>query len=510
MSEVNNSRIAKNAVMLYVRMLVTMVVTLYTSRVVLKVLGVEDFGIYSVVGGVVAMFNFLNASMSGATSRFLTFELGRGDREQLKRTFTTALLVHFGITVVAVLLAETVGLWLLMQKLVIAPERMAAAHWVYQMSILTMAVKVTQVPYNASIIAHERMNVYAWVEIVNVVLQLLIVYLLELPGAGADKLILYAVLAFSVSLLVALVYRVYCVRQFQECRFSRRLHADILRPMLTFSGWDLYGNMSVAVRQQGINILQNMFFGARVNAAAGITTQVSGALTAFAYNVITAFRPQIIKKYAERDFASMQLLMSRALKLTLALFLMMAIPLIIEMPVVLNKWLGGNVPPYTVQFSRLVLAATAVGLVNTVLVIAIHATGRIKLLSFITGTWFLVSLLPVWVMYRLGWEAAWSYWMMIACNVVVVVTDVLILRRLVPQLRLWSMLAPIAVGNMALVACAAVAGWAVHAAIDAGWLRLVAVTATSCAVYAPLFWLVMLSRHERQVLVGKIRARLGR
>ncbi|MDY4779993.1 MAG: polysaccharide biosynthesis protein, partial [Sodaliphilus sp.] len=210
----NNKRIAKNTIMLYIRMFISMVVGLYTSRVVLATLGVEDYGIYGVVGGVVGMMGFLNASMSGATSRFLTFELGKGDKERLAKTFSSALIVHIIIAIVVLILAETIGLWFLCNKLNIPADRMEAAHWVYQFSIFGAMLGITQVPYNASIIAHEKMDVYAYMEILNVTLKLLIVYLLTI--GHFDKLKLYAVLTFAVSLIIMMIYRIYCLRHFKE------------------------------------------------------------------------------------------------------------------------------------------------------------------------------------------------------------------------------------------------------------------------------------------------------
>ena len=266
----NNKRIAKNTIMLYLRMFLTMVVGLYTSRVVLQTLGVEDYGIYGVVGGIVAMMGFLNASMSGATSRFLTFELGRGDKERLSKTFSSALVVHIIIAVIVFVVAETVGLWFLCYKLVIPENRMVAAHWVYQLSILSSMITITQVPYNSSIIAHEKMDVYAYVEILNVTLKLLIVYLLVI--GNFDKLILYAILMFAVSVIIMMVYRIYCLRRFEECKFRLFLDKDYLKPLLSFSGWDLYGNTDFSVRQQGANFLLNMFYGVVLNAAYNIAT----------------------------------------------------------------------------------------------------------------------------------------------------------------------------------------------------------------------------------------------
>ncbi|MDY5953612.1 MAG: polysaccharide biosynthesis protein, partial [Sodaliphilus sp.] len=280
----NNKRIAKNTIMLYIRMFISMVVGLYTSRVVLATLGVEDYGIYGVVGGVVGMMGFLNASMSGATSRFLTFELGKGDKERLAKTFSSALIVHIAIAIIVFILAETVGLWFLCNKLNIPEGRMEAAHWVYQFSILATMLSITQVPYNATIIAHEKMDVYAYMEILNVTLKLLIVYLLCI--GNFDKLILYASLMLAVSILIMMVYRIYAIRQFPEAHFHWIWDKTYLRPILSFSGWDLYGNMACTIRQQGSVFLINIFYGVALNAACNIASTMQGILLQFSSNVV--------------------------------------------------------------------------------------------------------------------------------------------------------------------------------------------------------------------------------
>lgn len=311
----SNKRIAKNTIMLYIRMLLSMVVSLYTSRVVLNILGVEDYGIYGVVGGIVAMFSFLNSTMSGATSRFLTYEMGRGDFQRLKETFSSTLVIHIGIACAVLVLAETVGLWFLLHKLVIPVERMNAAFWVYQLSILSMMITVTQVPYNACIIAHEKMEIYAYVEILNVILKLIIVYFLLLTDF--DRLIFYAILVLFVSIIIAFIYRFYCISHFSECHFCAKMNSEFLKPMLLFSTWDLYGNMTVALRQQGMNFIMNIFWGIIINAAVSLSNMVQGAVCSLSNNVIMAFRPQIIQKYAQNNYLEMQVLLENAIRYSL-------------------------------------------------------------------------------------------------------------------------------------------------------------------------------------------------
>lgn len=353
-TQANNRRIARNTLMLYLRMLLIVAVGIYTSRVVLNTLGVEDYGIYNVVGGVVAMMGFLNASLAGATSRFITFELGRGDRQRLADTFSSALIAHIGIALAVVLVAETAGLWFVTHKLVIPEARMDAALWVYHLSIASAAIGITQVPYTACVIAHERMGVYAYMEILNSVLKLLIVYVL-LAG-HFDKLKLYATLTFAVSTLIAAIYRLYCTRKFAESHFRWTWNKEILRPMVSFSAWDVYGNLSVSANSFGTNSLLNMFFGPVVNAAAGIAYTFAGYMTVFATNVSMAFRPHIIKQYATGDIDGMEKALCSSAKFTSFLMLLCLIPMAFETDYILGLWLG-KVPKYCPELCRITLVA---------------------------------------------------------------------------------------------------------------------------------------------------------
>ncbi len=429
----NNKRIAKNTIMLYIRMFISMVVGLYTSRVVLATLGVEDYGIYGVVGGVVAMMGFLNASMSGATSRFLTFELGKGDKERLAKTFSTALIVHIGIAIVVLILAETVGLWFLSNKLNIPAERMQAAHWVYQLSILSAMFGITQVPYNAAIIAHEKMDVYAYVEILNVSLKLLIVYLLCI--GNFDKLILYASLMLAVSILIMMVYRIYAIRQFPEAHFHWIWDKTYLRPILSFSGWDLYGNACVIARQQGTNFLINIFYGVVYNAASGIATTVQGTISGLAFNIILAFRPQIIKQYAKGNVEDMSKLVGNAVCFTTILFGCMSIPLILETHYIMKAWLG-VIPEKSEIFCQILLIASFLGLLNNIWNTCIHATGKIKEISIFSGTFFLISLPIIYVVFQFKAPVESAYLVFILSIVFVNVSNLLIIKKKIPKLKL--------------------------------------------------------------------------
>lgn len=395
-NESNNKRIAKNTIMLYIRMLLSMVVGLYTSRVVLQTLGVEDYGIYGVVGGVVSMMGFLNASMSGATSRFITFELGRGNIQRVRDTFSSAMIIHIGIALLVILLAETVGLWFLCNKLVIPEGRMTAAHWVYQCSIISAGVGITQTPYTAVVMSREKMDIYAYMELLNVSLKLGIVYLLVI--GNFDKLILYAILTLAVSVFMAMLYRVYCIRKFEESRFKWVWDKGLLKPMMSFSVWDLYGNMSFSLVQQGRSFIVNMFFGVVVNAACGIATTVQGVLQGFSGNVVNAIRPQIIKSYASNDKERVQSLIINGTQYSTLLMMLICVPLILNMDSILNLWLG-TVPKFASSFCILLLVNSIIGTISSYMIIGIHATGRVKTF-IVTGTLSLMQIPLLYIVFK--------------------------------------------------------------------------------------------------------------
>lgn len=483
----SNRRIAKNTLALYVRMFLTMVVGLYTSRVVLATLGVEDYGVYGVVGGITSMLGFLNASMSGATSRFLTFELGRGDKKRLENTFSSAMIVHMGIAAVVLVLAETVGLWFLCHKLVIPPERMTAAHWVYQLSILSSMLAITQVPYNATIIAHENMNVYAYVEILNSVLKLLIVYLLTI--GDFDKLILYAVLMLAVSVTVMMTYRIYCVRHYSESHFHWVWDKTYLKPLLSFSGWDLYGNMSVTVRQQGINFLINMFFGVVFNVASSIATTVNGMVTGFAYNLIQAFRPAIIKEYAAGNIKEMEIMIGNAAKYTVLLFGCMLTPLIFELPFVMELWLG-NVPEKAVDFCRLLLIASLFNLINNVIGIGIHATGNIKRISLVTGSLIFACVPFVYLLFEFNFNIDWAYIILINNTIMVLITDTIILKIQISEINISKIYKDV-LQSILIVSLATIVVWFINMNLPQSFIRMIIEIIINLVVVATFLWFLL-------------------
>jgi O-antigen/teichoic acid export membrane protein len=377
-------------------------VSLYTSRVVLNTLGIEDFGIYNVVGGVVAMFGFLNSTLASGTQRFLTFQLGKNDFTELKKTFSAALNIHILLAVIILILADTIGLWFLKHKINIPTDREYAALWVYQFSVFAAMLSIIQVPYNASIIAHERMNVFAYVSIADVSLKLIIVYLLVI--SGYDKLITYSILIFIVTVIVMGIYRIYCKKQYSECRFGLISDKILYKSMLTFSGWNIFGCGAVMGATHGVNILLNIFFGPVVNAARGISFQVNNAISSFVNNVQIAINPQIVKLYATGKIEELYKLLFQNAKYSFCLMWLVVLPIFLKLSIILKIWLV-NVPEYTPLFCRLILLQSLINCINRPFVMAIHATGNIKQMSLSSGI-ILLSVFPVSYMFlKLGYSS---------------------------------------------------------------------------------------------------------
>ena len=483
--------------MLYIRMLLTMGVSLYTSRVVLATLGVEDYGIYNIVGGVIVMFGFLNSSMSGATSRFLTFELGQDNYEKLKKTFSAALTVHILIAGIILILGETVGLWWLENKLVIPTERINPARWVYHLSILSAMVSITQVPYNATLIAHERMNVYAYVEILNGLLKLGIVYLLVI--GDFDKLILYAALTLLVTIIITTIYKLYCTKNFQESHYKFGWNKEIIYPMLSFSGWDLYGNMCWMARGQGVNILLNLFFGVVVNAAYGIASQVQNVVQVFAKNFLTAVQPQIIKYYASGEIEKMEKLIINTAKFSFLLIFIICLPVLLETHFILQLWLK-KVPDYAVAFCRLNILDILVlfSLADFVVGNSIRSTGKIKQFSIIGGT-IVIFLLPIsYFFLRVGFSPITPFVLNVLLSAIVYLVNIFILHSVIPQFSIYKILKQVTFIALIFASLSSILPLYFHYSFDEGWKRFLMVGASSVFSISLACYFIILNRDMRK------------
>lgn len=370
-----NKLIAKNSLFLYIRLLLMMAITLFTSRVVLSCLGEDDYGIYNVVGGVVSMFAFIQNSLIIAIQRFITFELGSGNKERLHKVFSTSVNIQFIIAIIIFVLAETIGLWFLNTKMSIPDGRIEAANFVLQCSIITTMISLITVPYNATIIAHEHMAVFAYFSIIEALLKLAIAYLLYI--SQFDKLKIYAILILFVSVIVQIMYSSYCRRKFEEAHFSFGLDKKLFKEMASFAGWSFVGNTSTMLNTHGVNMLINVFFGVKINAARALAVQVENALEQFVNGFTTAINPQITKSYASNELNDLYLLICRGSKFSFFIMLIMAVPIIIESDTILSLWLK-EVPSYTSIFLKLVILYSLITSLAKPMVTGILATGKIK------------------------------------------------------------------------------------------------------------------------------------
>lgn len=502
----NTKRIAKNTLMLYVRMLFSMLVSLYTSRVVLNTLGVEDYGIYNVVGGFVAMFSLVSSSLSASVSRFLTFELGQGDMERLKETFSTSLMIHLVLAGIVFILAESVGVWFLNTQMTIPSERLYAANWVFQASILSFMFALFSVPYNASITSHERMSAFAYIGILDVVLRLLIVLFIAYAPFQFDRLIVYSLLLVCVGMSLQCIYLWYCRKNFEECRFRLHFNKERWKEMGTFAGWNFLGNGAYLLNTQGVNILMNLFFGVGANAARGIAAQVDAAVQAFVGNFTTALNPQITKSYAAKDLDYMHMLICRGAKYSYFLMFFFALPLILETPQVLSIWLD-VVPPHAVLFVRLTLLSSLTVVIANSLVTAQSATGKIRKYQItitICGFWvFPLS----FVAFKLGYPPEMAYIIYFIIYFGLIFVRIYLVKDLINLS--WKRYFREVLLRMGLVSiCAGVLPCLICFNMQATFIRVLVVCVVSALSTLTFMYLLGLEKTERFFLIAKIQGRL--
>lgn len=397
--ESESKRLAKNTMVLTFKMLFLLVVNLYTSRVLLKALGIDDYGIYNAVGGIVTMFAIISGAITAAITRFLTFELGNGNRDKLSKIFSTAIIIQAAIAVIVIILAETLGLWFLNTQMNIPAERMYAANWVYQLSIITFAINLISIPYNATIVAHEKMSTFAYISLYEGIFKLAISYAIFI--SPIDRLIFYALSLCFLSVSVRFIYTIYCKKKFEECTIRYTFDRKLVKEMFGFAGWNFIGAASGLLRDQGGNIVINIFCGPAANAARGIAYQVNHAVHSFLSSFTTAMHPQITKSYAAGDNRYFMSLLFRGSKLSYFILFTLSLPILINTEYIVNLWLGQN-PDYTTDFIRLVLILSMSEAISTPLITAILATGKIKKYQIIVGGLNMMNLPISYILLRYG------------------------------------------------------------------------------------------------------------
>lgn len=424
----NNKRIAKNTLLLYFRMLLMMFVTLFTSRVVLDKLGVTDYGIYNVVGGVVAMLGFLNSSMSNAVQRYLSFEIGKNNEAGVNRIFNVSLFAHAGIAVFVFVVMEIVGVWYLNTHMNIPAERMDAANWVLQCSIFTTLFTIVQVPYNAIIISKEQMGIYAYISILEVVLKLLVVYMLAI--GNFDKLKLYSVLIMVVTIGIVMIYRFYCTRKYKEAKFKFIKDWNLLKQIVGFASWNMLGELAWVFTGQGVNIILNSFFGPVVNAARGLAEQVNGAVNRFVANFQTAVNPQLIKNYASDQLGEMKTLLFRSTRFSYYLLLALSLPIILKMDFILHLWLK-EVPDYTTGFCQLVLVSSLVSTLSNLLAQVARAYGKIRNYQIIVSIFLFLNFPLSYIVLKFGGSPLSTMFVNIGINAMLLFVRLRLTNRMI-------------------------------------------------------------------------------
>lgn len=502
----NHAQVMRNTALLYFRMALMMCINLYTSRVVLQALGVEDYGTFYVVWGLVFMLSFINDSMTASTQRFLTFELGTGNKDRLHKVFVTSVNIHFIISLILIALSETLGLWFLSEKMVIPEGRETAAMWCFQLSLVTAVAEVMSCPYQSVIIARERMSAFAYISILDAFLKLAIVF--ALLFSDFDRLIMYAILYTCEKLLIRLVYNHYCKRHFEESSYTWFYDKTLFKNMASFAGWKMFSNMAYVCYTQGPNMLLNVFFGPVANAANAAAMQAQNAIAQFSRNFQVAVNPQITKTYASEQLKEMHSLIYRGSRLTFCLLLLLCLPLCVEAPMVLTLWLK-NVPEGTVGFLRILLVILMVQQIAGPLITAVAATGRIRKYETITGTLMLTIVPVAYVVLKMGGRP-WSVFIVYLC--ISVLAFLVTLYLALPQIKLSikdyadNMLKPCAL----VLFSSLVAPFLLKQVVGEGFLFSLLTIAVTVIVTGILCYTIGLDKEMRSLIVKKVRSIIGK
>lgn len=504
----SNRRIAKNTLLLYFRMFITMFVSLYISREVLRILGIEDFGIYNIIGGIIVLFSFINGALVSSTQRFLNYEIGSGDVQRQRSIFNSTVTIYIIFCILIVVVAETAGLWFLNNKLNIPHERLEAANWVYQASLVTFCLNILRVPYNAVVIAHERMSFYAYLSIAEVVMKLIILF--PLTMVHIDKLVLYAVLVAVISFFVFVFYRIYCKRQFAICNYRFAFDKQEYRELLGFSMWNLFGSGANMLVSQGINILFNLFYGVTLNASIGLTNQVKNAVSSFLINFQTAFSPQIVKSYAGGEKERFQQLILFTSKYSYFLTILVILPFLFNADFIISKWLT-VVPIYLVPFTKWSLLSLVIDSLSAPLGIAVQATGTIRKYQILYSV-FSFSVLPVAVLITfLGKHPIAVFIVWTAGNLGIYIWKIWFVSKLIKMpIRLYCSKV---IGRILLVSIlGGIAVFLFHSlsffrAVD--WSKFVASTSSIILALLTLIYLFGLDELEKNVVKVYLKQRLN-
>ena len=498
------TRIAKNTMFLYFRMLIIMAVSFYTIRIVLDTLGVSDFGIYNLVASFVMILAFLNNTLTGGTQRFLTFEIGKNDFKKLKQTFSTALIIHLALAFLMFLFAETIGLWFLYEKMNIPADRFDAAFWTYQLAIISSMVMVMQVPYNALIIAHEKMHIFAYISIAEAILKLLIVYLLLI--VSSDKLISYAFFMCLASLIIAFTYRSYAIRNYKESHFEFLFDRNIVKSMVHFSGWNIFGTLGSILSVQGINIVLNIFFGPIAVAARSLSNQVGGGLNQFSGAFQQAVTPQITKLFASNQIDELNRLLYQNAKYAFLLLWFLALPVLLEMNYILSIWLV-EIPENTALFCQLMIIHGLISSLNRPYVMAIHATGNMRQTNVTAGVLLLLVIPVSYILLDNGFSIITPFIVYIIATVLCFFIELYYLRIWI-QVCVKSIFIKTVIPIILIVTLTAIPPYWLQNYFEESFVRFVIVGLASCACIILFTYLVALNKVEKEQLKMMMKNRI--
>ncbi len=493
----NNKRIAKNTFYLYLRTFLTMAISIYTSRVVLNTLGINDFGIYNIVGGFVSLFSLLSGTLTAATQRFISFELGKKEPD-IKRIFSASISIHTILALIVFIVLESVGLWFLNNKMNIEPERLYAANWVFQCSILTFCINLLSIPYNAAIIAYEKMNIFAYISIFEASSKLMIVYLLVL--FNYDKLIIYSILMLIIALILRVIYGFYCNKKIKDCIFHFIWDKPLYNKMLSFSSWNFIGSSASILNTQGINILINLFFGVVFNAARGIAEQVNTALNSFVINFMTALNPQITKNFASGNYSYMNTLIINGARYSFFLSWIISLPIILEVEPILKLWLV-NVPNYATTFVRYALVFTLCQSLSQTLYIAMLATGNIRKYQLVVGTLSSLAFPVAYILYYLGFSPEWGYISSIVFSIVSLIARLVLLRNMIPCFSIKKYLIDVILKVFSVVVISSIILFFIKYIIHSnGFVELIFIVTLSFIIVSCTIYILGLNNKEKKIM----------
>lgn len=503
-----NKRIARNTFFMSVRMVLVLFISLYTTREVLRVLGVEDYGVYNVVCGFVMLFSFLNTSMSNGIQRFFNFEYGKNGVDGANKVYITSLMIQLILGTIVVVLVESIGLWYLHNKMVIPSERMVAAEWIFQFSIASFLIIILQVPFTAAVMAHEKMDFFAVVSVSDAVLRLIIV--LCIPYIESDRLIIYGFALLIMRLFEFLLYIIYCKKKFVEIHIppkKNRVNKHLFKSMLGFSGWNLFGSFSNIMRDQGINLIMNLFFGPIVNAARGVAMQVNSGITGLVTSVLTPVRPQVVQSFARGEMDRVMNLTYTIGKFSLYFLLLLSLPLCLEIDFVLKLWLGENIPQHTQAFIIIILLTSFVLIPMSSQATLVHASGKMRNYQVIGSIVKILSVPISFFMLKYGYEPEWALLMVLVFDLIGLFVGMFIIRTLMPfniikyTKKVFLPVVPIMI--IAFVVC-----WIIHKSIDNDVLRLIIVLLASTLIIGIMIYTIGITKEEKLILKQLVQGKL--